>query len=310
MSKILNILIILILIGSLGFLSYQLYNKIPQGTKDFFVIHNEEKIPENTSKNLVMFMPNMRFSTNQISYSFVDCSMERENKMLNAFQIVSSKTQVINFYETQTSPMITIYCSREKQERRNNSFVAGEGGPNQILDLDLYPLIIDGQIYIYEYKSQEKCEYPIVELHELMHVFGFDHIANKSTILYPYLDCQQTITDEIVNKLKELYSIEPKSDLTIKNLSASTSGRYLNFMIVIHNRGLIKSENIKLNIYDAKEKIETYELSDMDAGISQTLTISNMQLPLRQITDLKFEVTTNTPEFFYENNNITANVKN
>jgi len=206
--------------------------------------------------------------------------------------------------------MITIYCSKEKQEQRNNSFVAGEGGPNQILPLDLYPLIIDGKIYIYESQSRETCDSPIVELHELMHVFGFDHITNKSTILYPYLDCKQTITEEIVNKLKELYSIEPKADLTIKNLSASTSGRYLNFAIVTHNRGLINAQNVKLNIYDTKEKIETYDLSDMDSGISQTLTISNMQLPLRQITDLTFEVTTNTPEFFYENNNITANVKN
>jgi hypothetical protein len=288
---------------------YTFYNKIPQGTRNFFIIQNENKIPENTSKELVMFMPNMRFATNSISYSFVDCDLERERKMLDAFEIVTNKTEIINFYESQTSPMITIYCSKEKQKQRNNSFVAGEGGPNQILELDLYPLIIDGTIYIYDSRSQEECESPIVELHELMHVFGFDHITNKSTILYPYLDCKQIITDEIVNKLKELYSIEPKSDLTIKNLNASASGRYLNFAIIIHNRGLIKSENIALNIYDTKEKIDTYDLGDMDVGISQTLTITNMQLPLRPITDLIFEVTTSTPEFFYENNNITANVK-
>lgn len=310
MSKIVNILIILLLLASLSFFAYEIYTKFPQGTKEFFITQPENKIPENTSKELVMFMPNMRFATDSISYSFQDCDLERKNKVLEAFQIISKETQVISFYEAQLAPMIAIYCSQEKGEKRNNSFVAGEGGPNKVIELDLYPLIIDGKIYLYDSRSKDDCKYPIVELHELMHVFGFDHISNKSTILYPYVDCDQRITKDIIDKLKELYSLKPKSDLTIKNLSASTSNRYLSFEIIISNRGLLNAKSSNVEIYDAKGKIGNFSIGGIDSGVSQSLSIKNMALPIRQITDIIFKVTTTTPEYFYDNNEITARVRN
>lgn len=310
MSKIIAILILIILIAALGFFSYGIYNKIPQGTKEFFILQPDAKIPENTSKELTMFMPNMRFATNSISYFFQDCDEERRSKVLEAFELVSEKTKVIQFYEATYVPMIVIYCSQQKGERRNNSFVAGEGGPNKVVDLDLYPLIIDGKIYLYDSRSRDNCEYPVIELHELMHVFGFDHLANDSTILYPYVDCSQRITNDIVNKLKELYSIDAKSDLIIRNLSASTSGRYLNFDIVVSNRGLIKTENTTIEIYDTKGKVGNFSIGNIDSGVSQTLSIKNLALPIRQITDLTFKTATTTPEYFYDNNEITAQVKN
>jgi hypothetical protein len=309
MSKILNTLIILLLIFSLSFLGYGIYKKVPQGTREFFILQPEATIPENTSKELVMFMPNMRFATNNISYSFSECDSATKNQTLKAFEIVSQKTQSIYFYESQNSPMISIYCSEQKGEQRNNSFVAGEGGPNKVIESDLYPLIIDGKIYIYDSRSKDKCEYQIVELHELMHVFGFDHLANKSTILYPYVDCEQRLTDDIVSELKRLYSVEAKSDIKIKNLSATTSGRYLNFEIVVSSRGLIKADNVNVEILDTTGKIGNFSLGNIDTGVSQSMKIENMMLPLRQITDITFKISTTTPEYFYDNNEATAQVK-
>lgn len=309
MSKTLNILVVILLLLFFSFLAYEVYKKVPQGTREFFIIQPDNTIPENTSKSLVMFMPNMRFATNNISYSFSDCDQTKEDRILNALQIVTNQTGVIYFYESDSPPMIIVYCSEQKGEQRNNSFVAGEGGPNKVIELDLYPLIIDGKIYLYDSKTPDKCSYPVVELHELMHVFGFDHLADQSTILYPYVDCNQRLTSNIVDELKRLYSVKAESDIQVKNLNVTTSGRYLNFEIIVSSKGLIKAENVNLEIYDTKGKIGNYSLGNIDTGVSQSLTIKNMPLPLRQVTDLTFKITTTTPEYFYNNNEATAQVK-
>ena len=41
-----------------------------------------------------------------------------------------------------------------------------------------FKTIEKGKIALFK---ESKCEYPVVELHEISHVFGFDHIDNKKS---------------------------------------------------------------------------------------------------------------------------------
>lgn len=296
--------IILLLLIFAGFFFISTYGNIKIEGKQFFIQTNDEKYI-NATNQLSMFLPNMRFDTDSISYSFVECDRESQDRMKQAFQIISDETQDVIFYENQF-PKITIYCAQQKDEQRNSTFVAGEGGPNKVILSDLYPLIIDGKIYLYNLENKKNCEYPIVELHELMHVFGFDHINKTDEILYPYVKCEQRITQDIVNELKRIYSEKPKADLTLQNLSALMHGNYLDFNITILNRGLVSATNIKLEIIGTEKIIETIEVDNISPGISQTITVKNILVKANNQKNITFKVTTNSEEYFFENNLLTT----
>jgi len=280
------------------------YGKLKTEEKSFFIQTNGESLI-NVSNQLSMFMNNMRFDTNNISYSFVDCNEEVVSRMKQAFQIVSDETQAVYFYE-HSLPKIVIYCSEQKSEKREATYVAGEGGPNKVILLDLYPLIVDGKIYLYQQGKRDTCEYPIVEMHELMHVFGFDHINKTNEILYPYVKCEQRLTEDIVNELKRLYSENPKADLTLQNLTVITHGIYLDFNLTILNRGLINSQNVSLIITNPEKTIYFTPIGDLPPGISQIITAKNILTKSTSLNQIKFKTTTNTEEYFYENNEATA----
>lgn len=303
MSKTtLVILLFLILIS--GFVFMAAYGKLKTEEKSFFIQTNGESII-NVSNQLSMFMNNMRFDTNNISYSFVECDEPRISRMKQAFQIISEETQTVYFYEN-SFPKIIIYCSEQKGEKRNSTFVAGEGGPNKVILLDLYPLIVDGKIYLYQQNKKDSCEYPIVEMHELMHVFGFDHINKTNEILYPYVSCEQRITEDIVTELKKLYSERPKADLALQNLTVVTHGIYLDFNLTILNRGLLNSENVSLTITSPDKTIYSTPIGNLQPGISQIITAKNILTKSLNLDQIKFKTTTNTEEYFYDNNEATA----
>lgn len=311
MAKILDILLTLLVILLIIFVAYKFYEATPQEKQSLNIFLTNTALPEsNASSELVMFMPNMRFDTNRLSYYFLDCNQEKQARILEAFLIVSTETKTISFYETNSEEdaKIKIYCSEERKPTRNNTFVAGEGGPDSLVNLSLYPLINSGQIYLYGTQSKTQCEYTIVEIHELMHVFGFDHLQDKESILYPYVSCEQKITPEIISELQNLYTIEPKSDLLITNATASKGGAYLNFKISVQNRGLISATNTNLEIYDLSnnKKLGNFTMQTLEPGMTNTITLENFRLPSTKTNNLKFVVKTSTPEFFYENNEFIA----
>jgi len=303
MSKIILWIILLLVIVS-GFFFIATYGNLKIEEKQFFTQTNNEQYI-NATNQLSMFLPNMRFDTNSISYSFIECDRNSQDRMKLAFQIISDETKDIIFYENQF-PKIAIYCAQQKDEQRNTTYVAGEGGPNKVIISDLYPLIVDGKIYLYKQVNKKNCEYPIVELHELMHVFGFDHINKTNEILYPYVNCDQRITSDIIDELKRLYSEKPKADLTLQNLSALMHGSYLDFNITILNRGLISTTNISLLISGPSSPIETLKVDSLSPGVSQIITVKNILVKSNNQNPLTFKVTTKEEEYFYENNQLTT----
>lgn len=306
--KIINVLLILILLLA-GFYGYFFLNNYILKEKEFNFLEINKKIEVNASSELVQFSKNMRFAKNNLSYHFLGvCEDNKKERMKKAFDILKKEVEVIDFFEIDKKEAdILIFCSEEvkKLEEEENSikFIAGEGGPRKFINLTPYSLILQGDIYLYSSQKRKECESPLVELHELLHVFGYDHINDNGSILYPYLiSCEQKLKENIINDLKKLYSEEAKAEIILSNVSATKKGLYLNFEIEIKNEGLIEAKNVVLLVYANKEEVKKFDIGILKEGSSKILNVTNLYLSKLKIEEIAFKVNSDTEEYFYDNN--------
>src|SRR3989344_6742110 len=209
-SKILLNLIFFILLGILLSSLYFLYTNIPGEPQVLEVEVGEIDEIQQQLSEVKQFYTNMKFNHNDISYAFLpNCGSAEKTRMKEAFQEVSLRITKISFREISSQGDITISCSEKADNIQEDYFVAGEGGAKEIIPTGRFNIINEGIIYIYENpaKKRVKCDYPNIEIHELMHVFGFDHSSNKNSLMYPVLDsCNQKLDNSIIEKLNSLYS--------------------------------------------------------------------------------------------------------
>jgi hypothetical protein len=300
-----KIILLIILISLLGITSWFLYQNMP-GEPEHFEIRNiqatkNENINYPAAK---MFYPNMRFNHANISYYIeTSCSQQRTEIMKEAFLILQNKTKVISFFpEIKENADILVGCSQDYITEGENTFRAGEGGPTRFINTTLYYVIIKGKVLLYK---EEQCDYPIVELHELLHVFGFDHSENPQDIMYNYSDCEQRINNEVIKTLNSLYSKEPLPDLYFSEINATKRGRYLDFKVIIRNKGLEDAPDTNLVVLsENNEEIKRFEMNSTDYGTGRILYAKNLMLPSRSTEKIKFFIDPeNNIEEIYENNN-------
>ncbi len=264
---------ILVLIALSSILVYQLYPSSP------LELYLEElpidDLPEVHYGDTPVFIENLRFNHNNISY-FIEpsCPVSRKDRMKEAFEIFQSEVKIITFHGILSKEAdIIIGCSDDYIDLGENIFAAGEGGPSRIINTSYFKTIDEGKIALFK---ESRCEYPVVELHEISHVFGFDHTENKKSIMYPTAMCGQRIKGDMITLLKNLYSIEPLPDAKIKNISAIKKGKYLDFNITISNEGLIDIDEINLTISTKGEEIEIIPLNEIGIGYIRTLQVKNI----------------------------------
>ncbi|MEK6914213.1 MAG: matrixin family metalloprotease [Nanoarchaeota archaeon] len=280
--KIINILIIIFLISLILILSYYIYINFPREPELLKIINNPSFEPVINSE-VKQFYPNMKFNHNKISY-FIDisCDEERKSKMGKAFVELSKKVSEITFYSNELNPDIEITCSKNNEVNIDKKhFVAGEGGAKEIIQTGNYNVITKGIILLYENTKirSKNCDYPNIELHELLHVLGFDHSESKKSIMYTYIEsCDQVLDNSIINQLKELYSKENLPDLYFENIEVTKKGIYLDFILTTKNSGSIKADNIILTIMDDDIIIHEKNLGDFDFGAGITLKTKDLKL--------------------------------
>lgn len=281
--RVAEALVLLMLAAALGFGAYVFWLNLPgemRAYKPFsanFTNPLESIEGMNASNEIVQFYSDMRYRDRIISYRLEStCAQTKWANIERAFSILSEKT-VLRFYESLENPEIKVLCSEISPESKEKGhFIAGEGGPSEIINTTNFAVILNGRISLYR---EEICDEPKIAIHEILHALGFDHYNNSVSILYPITGCNQQIDSEIVYDINRLYSIDSLPDLVIESIDANRTGRYLNFDINISNSGLADSVVAKLYVYAENEKVTNFTIGDLEIGMKKMLSVQNIRLP-------------------------------
>ncbi|MBS3090934.1 matrixin family metalloprotease [Candidatus Pacearchaeota archaeon] len=298
--KLGDVILLIVLVAGLGVGLYFFFYYLPIGTP---IEYKEFRANINNYANISLtsqqFYPNMRYRNKQISYSIERrCDQEREADMEKAFSVLSAETS-LEFYPSNTNPEIIILCSEiAPTPEEKDHFVAGEGGPSEIINTSILSVIMLGKISLYR---ADDCNEPKVALHELLHALGFDHNNNPGSIMYPVTNCKQEIDQSIIDDLNRLYGILSLPDLVIDKIDANKTSKYINFEISIANLGLKDSSGSKLELYSGDEIVKEFDLGGIELGRKKILTVSNLFLGGNS-NNLKFVVVTSESEISKENN--------
>ena len=308
MSRGASIFLLAVLLIALSVSAYLLYENLPFGARQELSIKNLSSSADNVESyagnEKMQFYLNMRFAKLPISYSInSECSAEKTGQMQSAIEIISARAE-ISFVQVSAGGDIEIMCREinNKEIRNKEFYVAGEGGPSEIINTSLFYVISKGEVLLLR---ESTCSEPLVSMHEILHALGFDHSANPLSIMYNTSDCRQKLTQDIIDELKRLYSIESLSDLYFSGINATKNGRYLSFEVELRNRGLINSENTTLAVYSGDEKVKSFDIDSTEAGAGVILNVDNLRLPSRSVNEVRFVIDAeNSIKELSEENNI------
>lgn len=290
------IVIILFLMGIYYFMPFSEVEFISSPMNDSFVL--------NGNVSSIQFYSNMRFANPNISYKIENCNIKKKEEIIDSFNILENLT-ILDFYSVSENENITITCD-EKTHLNGNIFIAGEGGPTEIVKSGKYNVILHGNILLI--KSFD-CPQPNVALHELFHVLGFVHSDNPQNIMYNYTSCRQTIGEEIPNLINNVYSEESYADLIFGGVSAMMSGRYIDINMTIKNFGLKNSDSARVFINMGGKILKEIELEGLEIGGGTSIQISNLFVGKIKIEDFEMVIDYSERELDKENNRILLQIK-
>ena len=271
---------------------------LPLETIDFTFSPKNSNFTLNASGNETMqFYENLRYSSKDISYRIEECNLEKTDEMKTAFGIIGNLT-VLDFYPVASGEEISVTCD-EKARFEGDLFIAGEGGPINITRTDKFNVVHKGAITLIR---ESKCENPNVGIHELLHALGFAHSENPNNIMYPVSKCSQTISQDIIDLIGQLYSFFSLPDLALENVSATMSGRYLDLTVVLRNQGLADSQAGTIEVYADGKRIQEIEFEPINIGHGRMITVTNIFIFQKRIDELRFLIKTNLEELEKENN--------
>ena len=275
----------------------------------FNIIHFVSS-PKNSNFSLadgsveMQFYPNMRFPSNDISYKISDCNLQKENDMQYAFENMANIT-LLRFYPVLTNEEISITC-QEKNRYDNGMFVAGEGGPINITVARNFDIITKGEILLIK---NSNCPNPNVATHELLHVLGFKHSTNPNNIMYNVTDCGQTISNDVIQLINELYSTPSYPDLILENVSGIMKGRFLEINFSVMNGGFRDSAEFNVTIYAGDKLVEKVDLQALQIGYGRFISMENIWVPQMNVNKITINADSYFEEITKENNKVILEIK-
>ncbi|HDK41898.1 MAG TPA: matrixin family metalloprotease [Candidatus Pacearchaeota archaeon] len=246
----------------------------------------------------------MRFPTKTISYRIDNCPLQKKGDMNAAFNILENRTS-LTFYPVLDDEQIYVTCD-SKAKIEGGMFIAGEGGPTNITSTINFNVILNGKILLIK---DSRCSEPNVAIHELLHVLGFKHSNNKNNIMYNYSDCGQTIGQDSIDLIDNIYDVPDYPDLAIENVSAVMNGKYLDANISIRNNGLRRSSPAKLIISADDKVVKEFDVKGIEIGYGTIITLSNVWISKISIDELNFLIESDFKELEKSNNQIKLKIK-
>ena len=153
---------------------------------------------------------NIQWDHMPVSYKFVEndvnssgfCSGEKRGKIQMAMAMISNKTYGdVLFVETNLDADIDVFC----REVDFDEFSIAEGEA----DYDFVGLeIVSGTLNFYDIVDWERdFDCLDLELHEILHVLGFEHSEDEESIMYFKNNgvCKNKIDEAILDKLVRIY---------------------------------------------------------------------------------------------------------
>lgn len=252
----------------------------------------------------MQFYPNLRFPSSDISYKIEGCSLQRQNDMEYAFNLMGNLTS-LKFYPISNNEEISIGCE-DKPRIEEHYFIAGEGGPTNITVSGNFNVITHGEILLLR---ESKCPKPNVGLHELLHVLGFEHSTNPQNILYNITNCEQRIGDDVVDLINELYLTPSLPDLLFVNASAIMSGRFLTINMTVLNGGLKDSDDFKINIYISEKSAKEFDFMPLEIGTGRIIYSENIFISQLNVDEIELSIDSSFDEVDKTNNKIKLKIK-
>jgi hypothetical protein len=301
--SLIAVIIILLLLSVYWFIPYNTinFNEFNAPSNSNFSLSNNETANES---NALQFYPNMRFSGTNLSYKIEGCPLQRENDMEFAFEIMEQKT-ILSFYPAEQEQKITITCD-DTNKVEGNLFVAGEGGPTDVTIAGKFNIIESGKILLIK---DSDCEKPNVAIHELLHVLGFNHSENPKSIMYAISRCDQTMGEDIIDFINEIYSIPSEPDLLFENASVSMHGKYLDVNFSIRNNGINNSEESVVKILADGKEVKEVEIPPIEMGYGRKTYLSNIWIKQINVQKIELIIDNNFEELDKTNNKITFEIK-
>lgn len=222
------------------------------------------------------FYSNMRFRDKRISYNVEEaCDSGKVEDIEKALATISSKT-VLTFYESNTEPEINFLCSEVSPPSEDaGHFVAGEGGPVDIINITRYSVILSSKVSLYR---SERCDKPKIAIHEILHALGFDHNRDTSSIMYPVSNCEQVIDQYLIDDIEKIYRETMAPDLVLEQISVNKTANYLNFNLTVGNYGLADSQSAKLILIIDDNEIKGFDTGAISIGTKKMISVSNVNI--------------------------------
>ena len=252
----------------------------------------------------VQFYPNMRFENKDLTYKISDCNIRKQEEMRTAFDIVENLT-ILGFSPVSSNEDITVTCD-EKARYEGGMFIAGEGGPTEIVRAGEYSVILHGKILLLR---SSDCERPNVAIHELFHVLGFVHSNNPNNVMYNYTKCAQTIGEDIPRVINDLYSVPNYPDLLFESASGSMDGRYLDLDMTVRNLGLKASDSALIKVKMDGDTLKEVDLEELEIGNGRVISLNNLFVGKLSIGGISLVIEYSGKELDKNNNRISLEIK-
>lgn len=298
-KAILGFLFFILVVVLLGF-----YWFFPFGVSEF-----EIKGPKHSNFSLtgfegMQFYDNMRYPSSRISYRIDRCPLQKQDEMERAFGMLQMQT-ILSFYPTTSNEEISVTCDSGSRIE-GGMFIAGEGGPTNITRTEKFNVIFNGKVLLIR---KSECENPNIALHELLHALGFAHSSNPNNVMYNVSRCSQTLGDDTVEMINQLYSYPAYPDLSFEEAFAAMHGRYLEINMTVRNNGLAESGPAEIIISADGKSVKRVELEPLSVGYGRMISLKNVWVSQIGVEELEFFIDSNFNELEKENNKITLKIK-